>query len=421
MSHVLILSLVFPPDNVSTAHLMGELSKDLVELGHKVTVLTTVPHFNQDPVAEAEQPIRARWGRLLGKSDYYGATVYHAMIPKKTPNRLKRVAGWLIFHTISTVAGFALPRNVDVIIGPSPPLTIGVGAWLLGLRHRAPFVYNVQELYPDLAVDMGIIDNTMLVTGLRYMEHFVYARAESVTAITPHVRQKLLDRGVPAEKAIFLPNWVDTEEIQPRPRRNEFAERHGLLESFVVSYAGNMGLAQNLDYLIAVASEMKTDLEVRFLLVGDGVDRVRLERTILDLGLRNVVMLSHQPYSEVPLIYASSDLSYVGLLPGLDSDALPSKVYRIMASGRAVLAVTNRGSALAQLVEEADCGFVVEPRSPGRLAGVIRAAARDKELVAAKGRAGRDYVEQNYSRKLMVGRYAELVERLSTENRRARK
>jgi len=157
MTHVLLLSLTFPPDNVSTAHLMGELASDLVARGHEVTVLTTRPHFNRDQAAEDAQPIRSIWGRLLGKSDLNGASVYHTPALSRSNGTLNRITGWMIFHLVSFIAGLILSRRVDVIIAPSPPLTIGLISWLLGLRHRAPFIYNAQELYPDIAVSLGVI------------------------------------------------------------------------------------------------------------------------------------------------------------------------------------------------------------------------------------------------------------------------
>jgi colanic acid biosynthesis glycosyl transferase WcaI len=217
---------------------------------------------------------------------------------------------------------------------------------------------------------------------------------------------------VPPDKAVLIPNWVDTEEIRPLARSNPFADEHELASSFVVSYAGNMGWAQNIDELIAAASELRDSDSIRFLLVGDGVEKHRLQQAIFDLNLPNVTMLDHQPYAQVPLIYASSDLSYVALHAGLDADALPSKVYRIMASGRAVLAVAEKTSGLALLIEDSGCGFVVEPGSPAELGRVILDASRDRDRVEAMGLAGRSYVEEHFARQLVVGQYASLIEDL---------
>src|SRR5512140_2233807 len=132
MAHVLILSLVFPPDNVSTAVIMAELSADLKAAGHEITVVSTVPHYNRDPQAEARQPLTRLWGPLLSRSTFDGIPVLHVGMPRKSGRILSRLLAWGGFHVISLIAAAVLVRRVDVILAPSPPLTIGVCAWLLG-------------------------------------------------------------------------------------------------------------------------------------------------------------------------------------------------------------------------------------------------------------------------------------------------
>jgi len=146
MANVLILTLVFPPDSVSTAQIMGELSMDLKKMGHTLTILTTSPHYNRDIKAEQSQPLQNHWGRLLRKSDFHGIPVYHTIMPRKGKSVPLRLAAWVRFHVISTFAGIVSISSPDIIISPSPPLTIGLSAWLLGAFYRIPFIYNVQEL-----------------------------------------------------------------------------------------------------------------------------------------------------------------------------------------------------------------------------------------------------------------------------------
>ena len=159
MAHVLVLTLVFPPDGVSTAVIMGELSADLRKAGHDVTVVTTTPHYNRDAEAESRQPLVRMWGPLLYHSEFQGMRVLHVGMPRKSGKVLSRLLAWTQFHVLSLIAAVTLVRRVDVILAPSPPLTIGVCAWLLGCLYRAPFVYNVQELYPDIAITLGALKN----------------------------------------------------------------------------------------------------------------------------------------------------------------------------------------------------------------------------------------------------------------------
>jgi len=143
MSRILFLSLVFPPDAVSTAQIIGALSADLHGLNHDVTVISTTPHYNRDSEAEARQPLRRHWGGLVLRSVYEGIPVYHVRMPRKGTSILLRVLSWLVFHMVSTALALSIPRP-DVVVAPSPPLTIGVNAWLIGLLRRCPYVYNVQ-------------------------------------------------------------------------------------------------------------------------------------------------------------------------------------------------------------------------------------------------------------------------------------
>ena len=417
MTHLLLLSLTYPPDNVSTAHLMGELSSDLVAAGHRVTVLTTMPHYNRDRSAEKSQPIRSFWGPLLRKSEHNGAVVYHTPGMSRSGGILGRIFGWLIFHVVSLIAGLLIPRRVDVIMAPSPPLTIGLVSWLLGLRHRARFIYNVQELYPDIAVSLGVLKNRMLIALLYRLERFVYATAGRVTVISEPMREVILGKGVPTEKVVHIPNWVDTSDIDVLPKDNDFSREHGVRDAFVVAYAGNMGLAQSFDEFLDAAAILRDNTGIRFMLIGEGVERPRILRRVEREGLKNVIVLPYQDYHLVPLIYASSDLSYVPLHGAAVTHALPSKVYRIMASGRAILAVAEGGSAIGELVNEARSGILVEPGSGERLAEAIESAASDPSVVASRGQSGRDFVIKSYSRPQIVERYATEIVSLAGDSR----
>jgi colanic acid biosynthesis glycosyl transferase WcaI len=417
MTHVLILSLTFPPDNVSTAHLMGELASDLVSRGQQVTVLTTRPHFNRDATAEEIQPITPFWWKILGKSDLNGAAVYHTPALSRSGGKLNRLTGWMIFHLVSLIAGLLLPRRVDVILAPSPPLTIGLISWMLGLRHRAPYIYNVQELYPDLAISLRVIRSKPLISLLYKFERFVYATAGRVTVISGAMRERILSKGVPDLKVVHIPNWVDTADINVLPKDNDFSRAHGVDAKFVVGYAGNIGMAQSFDEFLDAAAILRDVPAISFMLIGGGVERENIQRRVEDLGLSNMIMLPHQPYHLVPLIYASSDLSYVPLHGDATTHALPSKVYRIMASGRAILAMAERDSGIAELVEESGAGLLVEPGSGQRLADVIQSAASDPGRITALGESGREFVVTNYSRREIVDRYVEEIDALVVSTR----
>ncbi len=410
MANILILSLVFPPDSVSTAQIMGDLAADLQAGGHAVTVLTTSPHYNHDPEAEARQPLAPYWGPLLRRSDYHGIAVYHTLMPQKGKNLVLRLSAWLGFHFLSTVAGLTVIPKPDVIIVPSPPLTIGLSAWILGVFHRAQFIYNVQEIYPDIAIRLGALRDRRLIRFLSWLERFVYKKARKVTVIAPRMRERLLEKGVPGDKVTVVPNFVDIGDLQPLPKDNPFSRTHGVNDKFVISYAGNLGPAQGLDTFVDAARLLQDQTGIHFMIIGDGILRETLQRRVAELALHNLTFLPHQPYSLVPQIYATSDLNLVPQAAETGFDAVPSKVYRIMACARPVLAITDPSSDLGQLVLGARCGTVVKPGAPDALSETIREAFCEPERLQQMGEAGRHHVVENYARGVVIDRYLALIQ-----------
>ncbi len=410
MARVAFLSLVFPPDSVSTAQMMGELAADLKSFGHEVTVLTTSPHYNRDPEAEAKQPLHNCWGTMLRRSSFDGIPVYHVSMPKKGANVPARLLSWLNFHILSTIAGLFVLSRPDVLIVPSPPLTIGLSAWLLALFHRGKYIYNVQEIYPDYAIRVGAIRNNWLIGLLYGLESFVYKKAAAITVIAPRMAQQLVDKGVPVDKVRVIPNFVDIVDMYPLSKTNDFSRQHHICDKFVVTYAGNMGPGQDLENFIDSAAILKEHPHIHFMMMGDGMLRAQLKARVADLDLPNFTFLPHQPYSLVPQIYAASDLCLVPQSPGITETAIPSKVYRIMACARPVLASTVLSSDLADLIDTAHCGIVVEAGSPQRLAAAILQASKDPELIPRMGNAGRVHVVESYSREAVSRLYCDLVE-----------
>ncbi len=412
--NILLLTLVFPPDSVSTAQIMGDLACDLRSCGHSVTVLTTTPHYNRDLEEEAKQPLANCWGPLLRRSDFRGIPVYHTIMPRKSSSVFLRLLAWAGFHKLSTFVGIVIVPKPDIIIAPSPPLTIGLSAWLIGLFRRAPYIYNVQEIYPDIAIGLGALSNPSVIRLLFALERFVYKKAAKVTVIAPRMRQNLLAKGVPEEKVEVIPNFVDIDGLLPLPKDNVFSRMHSVHDKFTVSYAGNLGVAQGLDSFIEAADILRHESAIRFMMMGDGTKREALRRRVETLGLENFIFLPHQPYSLVPQIYAASDISLVPQAAETGFDAVPSKVYRIMACSRPVIAVTDPSSDLARLINDARCGVLIPPGSAVKLADAILWAYRNQGKLLSLGEAGRLHVVQYYARKAVTNRYEELARSVVT-------
>lgn len=412
MSNILILTLVFRPDNVSTAQIMGDLAIDLQNLGHKLFIITTVPHYNRDDEALSKQPIRPYFWKIIQKSNYCGMEVLHIIMPRKSISKILRIASWLGFHVLSTTAGILCKFKPEIIIAPSPPLTIGVSAWLLAMVHGCKFIYNVQEIYPDVAKNLGMLRNKLILNALRGLERFVYSKAGALSVISDGMGRNIRLKGVSEEKVRIIPNFVDVDEFSPLPKENEFSKRFGLNGKFVVSYIGNMGQPQGLSSLIEAAHLLRNENGILFLLIGDGSERISLIEYAKKMALSNVLFIPYQPYSMMPQAYAVSDASFVSQAIGTSNDGIPSKVYRIMACARPVIACTDNGSDLENLVRGSDSGIVVPHGDAKLLSDAVLYAFQNQEAWMKKGAKARNTILEKYSRRRVIDSYDQLIKEI---------
>jgi colanic acid biosynthesis glycosyl transferase WcaI len=278
---------------------------------------------------------------------------------------------------------------------------------LIGFLKRAPFIYNVQELYPDAAVSLGALQQGFVLNALRRIERFVYARSFAVTAIAPGMYRTIVGRTGDTTKVHLIPNFVDTRVISARPRDNPFSREYGLNEVFTVMYAGNMGPAQGLETLLDAAGLTADDKGICYVFVGDGTSRADLQESARLRRLSNVQFIAQQPYDRVPDIYGAADLCVVPLVSGLATEAVPSKLYRIMAAERRILAIADPDSDLAEAVRESSSGFVVPPDNPQELATAILRAARTPDRAAET--RGRDYATKHVERGRITKQYSDLL------------
>lgn len=266
-----------------------------------------------------------------------------------------------------------------------------------------------------MAVSLGVLHNRRAIRALEALERFIYGRAHAITVISEWFRRRLLAKGVPASKLSVIPNFVDTAFMQPAPAAaratNAFARAHDLVASFVVLYAGNIGLTQGFETILAAARQVQHLPDVRFVLVGDGTRRAWLEAQLAADPLPNVMLLPYQPRSVVPALYAAADLCLVPLKRDTAQETFPSKIYTIMAARRPVIAA-DPDSELAWVVAHAGCGWAIPPDDAAALAAAISASYAQRATLPALG-IGRAYVVANHTRSAVARRYDSLIRKLT--------
>lgn len=401
---ILLLTLYFAPDIAANAVVMTELAEELTTLGHQVTVVTAFPHYAGNVIDHRYR------GRLIQRDEYKGIRVIRTYL-YTSPHKRRfrgRFLSYVSFNLLSTLAGLFAGSH-DVILVPSPPLTVGLSAYIISRVKRIAYVYNVQDIYPDVMVKLGILKKPWIIALSRWLERFVYAHARHITVLSEGFRANLLRKGVPPEKITVIPNFVDVDFIRPLRRDNSFRHRFGLDGRFVVLYAGNIGHSQGLEHVLQCARLLEHEPRIAFAIVGNGSTKPRLEQQAREMGLSNLQFIRFQPAEDVPFIYAAADVSLVPLKRTVALDSVPSKVYTIMASGRPVIAAVDPGSDVWTLVEQAQGGLCVEPEDPQALAQAIRTLYADSALRERLGRSGREHVVQHYTRQVVAQQYHELL------------
>lgn len=405
---LLIIVNHYPPDVNPSGKLMGLLVEGLRAQGHMVDVLTTFPHYQGFRIEPAFR------GRLFAQEKGERGTITRvwAFASGKKQRMLHRLANYLSFNALATLHGWFRRRQYDVVLANSGSFFTGVTAWLLGLLRRTPFIYLVQDIYPDVPVRAGQLRSGAAIAGLSRIERFMYDRAAHITVISNEQRATLEAKGVAAHKLTLIPNFVDTAFIRPLPKNNELSRRLGLTDRFVVAHAGNLGYAYDFDSLLKVARRLAQYQDMTFLIVGDGVRHAELADAIQRDGLHNVRMLPYQPEAELPRLRASIDVHVSLYNKGAIGSSLPSKIYEIMASGRPAVVSAERGSDLYQLLTSSGGGICIEPEDADQLCSAILALYQDRAHAELLGRRGREAAVRSYSADAAVNAYASLIDKV---------
>lgn len=397
--HILVVTGCYAPDRTGIAPLNTELCEYLASCGHQVSVVTGLPHY-----PEWRVPPEYR-GKLWHRETLGGVTVYRSYIfipAKRTP--VRRILYDSSIGLAVAVRGLAIP-DVDLILAVSPPLQAGLAGYLLARLKDAPLLFQVQDLVPDLAIALGMLRNRWAIRLARALENYVYRCAHAILVICEGFRANLISKGLPESKIFVIPNWVDTQAIRADPSPNDFREAHGLGDaSFLVLHSGNMGAKQKLENVLEAAALLRASPNIRFLLVGDGTDKARLEAYARSKVLSNVQFLPLQPRDATPGMFAAADVLLLNQSAQVVDMVIPSKLLTYMAAGRPVIAAVAPSSEAAACIRRAGCGVVVPPEDPAALAQAICRLDADREIATRLGQQGRSYAETHHARDRILSR-----------------
>jgi glycosyltransferase involved in cell wall biosynthesis len=384
--HVLLIHQAFGGPNHPGGTRHWELAGRALKKGHHFTVITSDTAY------------------LTGKAADIGADAEQGgldVVRVRTLRTLHRSFGWRVvaflgFMLSSTVRAVSTPK-VDLVFGTSPPIFQAVSAWAASAIKRVPFILEIRDLWPEFAVDMGVLGNPILIQLARWLESFLYWRADLLVVNSPAYEGYLARKGISERKIRFVPNGVDVSMFDPAAKGESLRKAWGCDGKAVALYAGALGPANDIPTLLAAAELLREEPDVAFVLVGDGKDRSRLEEAARGKGLTNVHFAGAFPKRRMAEVLAACDIG-IAILRDIPMfrTTYPNKVFDYMAAGRpTVLAIDG---VIRDVVEEAEGGIFVPPGQPEALAAAVRKLAKEPDTRSRMGASARAFVEARFNR-----------------------
>lgn len=425
MRPLVVLCPHFEPDTAPTGVVMTRIVEELAALGHTVHVVTALPWYRS-------HRIEPGWsGRLVRSETTPWGTItrVHPFPGRDKSNLLRRALGFGAYSLLAGVQCLRVGgwfRRSGAVIAMSPPLTLGLTGWVASRVRRCPMVFNIQDVFPDAAVETGAITNRTIIAAASWLERVSYRAADAVTVLSDDLRDNVvaklhpLDSDRPIDTVIdtvhdtvidtvhVIPNFVDTDVIVPTDRNTAYRSELGLGDEPVVLYAGNVGFSQSLDLVLAAARELP---EVTFLINGNGAARPSLEAAAADAA--NVRFGDYLEPSRLSELLATGDVHVVPLRRGLGRVSVPSKTYSIMAAGRPVVAAIDPDTAVPRILADSGGGVCVPPDDVAAFTEALRSIVADPARGRQLGARGRAWVEREASPQAVGAAYDHLLRSLT--------
>jgi colanic acid biosynthesis glycosyl transferase WcaI len=402
---ILYVSQYYPPEMGAPAARVSEFARAWAAEGHEVTVLTAFPHHPHGRKRPEDR------GVLLRKEmDGDVALVRTYVFATRNEGFIKRIVSYLSFMLSAVLIGSWRVGKPDVVVATSPQLFTAVAGRLISWIKRRPMIFEVRDLWPESIVTVGAMRESFAVRMLKKLACFLYQSAERIVAVGPGYKRRIVaDYPVPAEKIDVVTNGVDLDKFRFRiADRDRVRREHGWQDSNVAMYLGTHGMAHGLEFVLEAADRLRSSPAMKFVFVGDGAEKPRLQQLAAERGLTNVEFLPPQPKEKVVALYAASDVCLAPLRKvDLFTEVLPSKIFEIMGMRRPVILSVD-GDARA-VVEEAQAGLFVEPENVDALCDALLKVAGDSSTREQMGARGRRFVERFYSRSALATQYLSVL------------
>lgn len=411
---ILLIHQYFLEPNDAGGSRFNEMTKQWTELGHEITVLAGMMHANGK---EKRSEYKGKW--FVNKNDGYVDIIRCHVSEAYNRGFLGRLWGYFSFVFSSIWAGlFKVKGKYDVILVTSPPLFVGITAYVISIFKRLPFVFEVRDLWPESAVDTGVVTNKWIIKFAYWFEAFIYKKAKMINVLTPAFRDKLINnKNVPKKKVIFIPNAADFSLAHQVTKSdfdaNDFRKKLGWENKLVITYVGAHGVANHLIQIIETADLVKDKYpQVHFVLIGGGMRKDALIEEAKIRGLNNVQFIDSVPKIEVFKYIMASDFG-TSVLKKVDTfkTIYSNKTFDYMSCKKPILLAIDGVSR--DLVEAADCGVFIEPENPNYWASKMEQIVRmSKSKLEQMGESGHIYAMEHFDRQKLGLQYISHIQDL---------
>ncbi len=402
---ILQLPGYFFPEKAASIYLEDNRQEAFAKVGFYTVVYTSRPQrgLSEEEYQEyKEEKIEMMYDNHV--------EVHRFAMYREGENAVLRAFRYFLISAVQLWKGI-WTKDIDLIYVASTPPTQGALAALVKKFKNIPFVYNLQDIFPDSLVGTGLAPKEGLLWKIgRVIENFTYRNADKIVVISEDFKKNIMAKGVPEEKIVVIYNWVDQNAVVDVPRsENILFDRYGLDRSkFYITYNGNIGLTQNMDMLLEVAKELESNEDIRFVLVGNGAYLEDVKRIIAERNVQNVTLLSFQPYEEISHVFSLGDVSLVISKPGVGANSVPSKTWSIMSASRPVLANFDENE-LKTIIEENNCGIFTKAGDKVAFTDAILKLYNDRELCREMGKNGRKFVMDNLTKEVGTQKYVDVI------------
>ena len=399
---ILMLKDYFYPEQCAGISLAQDLIKEFCENNHSVEVFTPIP------CRGITSDIRTKYRNK--KIEHHGnATIHRYWLPYEKSSVLSRALRYFLQNIIQVWKGLRCPCDV-ILLGSTPP-TMGLVGTILKKIKRKPFVYNLQDIFPDSLVTGNITHKGSVIWKIgSLVEKITYKNADHIIVISESFKQNLLNKGVPEEKITVVSNWIDVDEIYPvKKENNKLYEEFSISrDKFLVVYAGNFGAAQGADVILKSAEQLKKYDDIQFVIFGGGAEFSTAKKIVADHELLNVIIHDLLPSERVSEVYSLGDIALITCKKGVGKAGMPSKTWSIMACNTPIVASFDVGSELDLIVTSANAGICIDPENSEKLVETI---LQCKEGKTQSMNIGRKYVMNYASKTICAKKYIDILER----------